>query len=115
REIDLVEEVARIHGYDKIPEDVSVPMVASHRTDRDRIDAKVRQVRPAGGFAEALTASVVPKQWSAAFSPWTDAEPLVANTPLLEGADRLRRSLIPTPLDARPSKQTPRQSPTDVF
>ena len=28
REIDLVEEVARIHGYDKIPEDVSVPMAA---------------------------------------------------------------------------------------
>ncbi len=35
REIDLVEEVARIHGYDKIPEDVSVPMGAeSSHADR---------------------------------------------------------------------------------
>jgi len=101
REIDLIEEVARVHGYDKIPEDASVPMVASHKSDAERVLAKVRQVMNAGGFDEALTASVVPERWSAAFSPWTDAEPLVANTPLLEGADRLRRSLVPSLLDVR--------------
>ena len=101
REIDLVEEVARIHGYDKIPEDVSVPMVASHRTDADRVLAKVRQVLTAGGFDEAMTASVVPERWSAAVSTWTSAAPLVANSPLLEGADRLRRSLVPSLLDVR--------------
>src|SRR5262245_15039648 len=44
REIDLVEEVARIHGYDAIPEDVNVPMAASHRTDCDRVLTKVREV-----------------------------------------------------------------------
>src|SRR5262245_24650857 len=101
REIDLVEEVARIHGYDKIPEDASVPMASSHRTDRDRVLAKVRQVLAAAGHDEAMTASVVPKRWSDSFSPWTAAEPLTANTPLLEGADRLRRSLIPSLLDVR--------------
>jgi phenylalanyl-tRNA synthetase beta chain len=101
REIDLVEEVARIHGYDKIPEDASVPMVASHRTEADRVLAKVRQVLTAGGFDEAMTASVVPQKWSAAFSPWTSAEPLVANSPMLEEADHLRRSLVPSLLDVR--------------
>jgi phenylalanyl-tRNA synthetase beta chain len=101
REIDLVEEVARVHGYDKIPEDARVPMAASHKSDRDRVVAKVRQVMTAGGFDEAMTASVVPERWSAAFSPWTDAEALTANTSLLEGADRLRRSLVPSLLDAR--------------
>ena len=40
REIDLIEEVARIHGYDKIPEDVSVPMAASSRRRDDRVVAK---------------------------------------------------------------------------
>jgi len=101
REIDLIEEVARIHGYDKIPEDAQVPMAASHRTDHERVLAKVRQVMTAAGFDEALTASVVPEKWSAAFSPWSDASPLVASTPMLKGADRLRRSLIPSLLDAR--------------
>ena len=37
REIDLVEEVARIHGYDQIPEDVGVPMAPCHRSDEDRV------------------------------------------------------------------------------
>jgi phenylalanyl-tRNA synthetase beta chain len=48
-----------------------------------------------------MTASVVPEKWSDAFSPWTDAPPFVANIPMLEGADRLRRSLVPSLLDSR--------------
>jgi phenylalanyl-tRNA synthetase beta chain len=106
REIDLVEEVARIHGYDQIPEDVSVPMTASHRTDGDRLLSKVRHLMTAAGFDEAMTASVVPERWSAAFSPWTSAEPLVTSTPMLEGADRLRRSLVPSLLDVRRINQS---------
>lgn len=101
REIDLVEEVARIHGYDQIPEDAQVPMTASHRTDADRVLAKVRHTLTAAGFDEAYTASVVPEKWSAAFSPWTTAEPLIASTPMLKGADRARRSLVPSLLEAR--------------
>jgi phenylalanyl-tRNA synthetase beta chain len=101
REIDLIEEAARIYGYDKIPEDVSVPMVPSARTDEDRVAAKVRGVLTACGYDEALTISVVDEQLSAAFSPWTDAAPLALQMPILERADRLRRSLIPSLLKAR--------------
>lgn len=60
----------------------------------------------AAGCDEAVTASVVPEAWSAAFSPWTDAPPLVANTPMLEGADRLRRSLVPSLLDVRRTNES---------
>jgi phenylalanyl-tRNA synthetase beta chain len=101
REIDLVEEVARIHGYDRIPEDVGVPMAPSHRSDTDRVLDRVRRVLVSAGFDEALTASVVPAEWSEAFSPWSDAEPIVASTPMLKGADRLRRSVTPSLLEAR--------------
>lgn len=101
REIDLIEEVARIYGYDKIPEDVSVPMVPSARTDEDRVAAKVRGVLTACGYDEALTISVVDEQLSGAFSPWTDAAPLALQMPILERADRLRRSLVPSLLKAR--------------
>jgi phenylalanyl-tRNA synthetase beta chain len=62
---------------------------------------KVRQVLTASGHDEAMTASVIPEKWSVVFSPWTDVPPLVANTPMLEGADRLRRSLVPSLLDVR--------------
>jgi len=101
REIDLVEEVARIHGYDQIPEDVRVPMVASIRTREDRVLEKIRSVVAAAGFDEAMTLSVVDEKLSAALSPWTEAEPLRSLIPVLRGADRLRRSLIPSLLAAR--------------
>jgi phenylalanyl-tRNA synthetase beta chain len=101
REIDLIEEAARIYGYDKIPEDVSVPMAPSARTDQDRVLSKIRGVLTAAGFDEALTISVVEESLSAAFSPWTDAAPLSTQIPILERADKLRRSLVPSLLKAR--------------
>ena len=111
REIDLVEEVARIHGYDKIPEDVSVPMATSHRTRVDRVLARVRQVLCAAGYDEAMTLSVVEEPWSDAFSPWTATAPLVASTPVLRRADRLRRSLVPSLLGrARRTSRWPTRS-----
>lgn len=101
REIDLVEEAARIHGYDKIPEDIGVPMAPSHKSDHDRVLHKVRGVMTACGYDEALTTSVVSEVWSSAFSPWTNHAPLVANQPMLKGADRLRRSIVPSLLECR--------------
>ena len=101
REIDLIEEAARIYGYDKIPEDVSVPMSASARTEEDRVLAKVRSTLTACGFDEALTISVVDESLSSSFSPWTDAAPLATQMPILERADKLRRSLVPSLLKAR--------------
>lgn len=101
REIDLVEEVARVHGYDQIPEDVGVPMAPSHRTNDDRVLGKVRHVLTSAGFDEAVTASVVREELSSAFSPWVEGEAIVSNTPLLRGADRLRRSLVPSLLEVR--------------
>lgn len=101
REIDLIEEAARIYGYDKIPEDVGVPMAPSARTDEDRVLNKIRHVLTACGFDEALTISVVDDALSTSFSPWTDSAPLALQMPILERADKLRRSLVPSLLKAR--------------
>lgn len=115
REVDLIEEAARIHGYEAIPEDVGVPMTASHKTDQDRVLSKVRSVMTAAGFDEALTTSVVPEKWSAAFSPWTDKPPLVAAPPMLKGADQLRRSLVPSLLDARRHNESVGNEVAELF
>lgn len=115
REIDLVEEIGRIHGYDGIPEDVQVPMAASARSDADRVLNRVRHVLTACGYDEALTLSTVDEGWSAAFSPWTDAAPLVAQTPVLRRADRLRRSLAPSLLGARRTNETLANARIELF
>jgi phenylalanyl-tRNA synthetase beta chain len=115
REIDLIEEVARIHGYDKIPEDVRVPMARSARTDHDRGLEKVRQVLTALGYDEAMTISAVSEDWSAAYSPWSDAPPLRCSTPVLRGANFLRRSLVPSLLGARRINETLANEVIELF
>ncbi|MEX0936594.1 MAG: phenylalanine--tRNA ligase subunit beta [Pirellulales bacterium] len=115
REIDLVEEVARIHGYDKIPEDVRVPMVSSGRRREDRVLADVRAILVAAGMDEAMTISAVEEPWSEAFSPWSDRAALVCATPVLRRADRLRRSIVPSLLGARRGNEALSNPNIDLF
>ncbi|MGO9110033.1 MAG: phenylalanine--tRNA ligase subunit beta [Thermoguttaceae bacterium] len=106
REIDLIEEVARIHGYDKIPEDVSVPMAASSRPREDRVVGKIRTVLTAAGFDEAMTLSAVDAASARAVQAWTQSEPLRSQTPVIRGADYLRTSLVPSLLGVRRTNES---------
>ena len=115
REIDLVEEIGRIHGYDAIPEDESVPMVPSAKRREDRVLEKVRHVLTACGFDEAVTLSVIDRQTSESFSPWTDAAPLRSAAPVVRGADCLRRSLIPSLLAARRANESLGNQKIELF
>jgi phenylalanyl-tRNA synthetase beta chain len=115
REIDLVEEVGRIHGYDAVPEDVSVPMVPSARRREDRVLERIRHVLSAAGFDEAMTISLVDRQTAAAHSPWTDAEPLRSEMPIVRGADCLRRSLVPSLLGVRRANEALANAEIELF
>ncbi len=101
REIDLVEEVGRIYGYDSVPEDVVVPLSPSSRSKEETVLAKVRHALTALGYHEAMTISALTPEQSDSFSPWSDAKPLQPTEAVLKGADRLRRTLIPSLLAAR--------------
>ncbi len=115
REIDLIEEIGRIHGYDAIPEDVGVPMVPSARRREDRVLERVRHVLTAAGFDEAVTLSAVDEYLSTAISPWTDAEPLRTRIPVIRGADCLRRSLVPSLLDVQRTNESFANRETEFF
>ena len=115
REIDLIEEAARIHGYEHIPEDAAVPMAASHRSDADRVLATIRRVLTAAGFDEAMTTSVVTPELSATFSPWSQEEPLATNQPMLKGTDRIRRSLVPSLLECREANEARGNTTIELF
>ncbi|MFC1757945.1 phenylalanine--tRNA ligase subunit beta [Planctomycetota bacterium] len=106
REIDLIEELARINGYEKIPEDVGVPMAPSHRSNSDRVLGKVRHALTSTGFSEALTLSVTEDKMADIFSPWSDSPAIHSGTSMLKGADRLRRSLVPSILMARKTNES---------
>ena len=101
READLLEEVARIYGYDQIPEDVGVRMAPSHRTRRDVVLERVRRVLTAVGCDEALTLSTVEPEQVELHQPWTSEPPLVTSTPVLRRANALRQSVVPSLLGCR--------------
>ena len=106
REIDFIEEVARIHGYDKIPEDVSVPLTLAAVRPKDIALNRIRHVLSALGIDEALTPSIVVDALDECGSLWSDRPALAIETPLLEGAKLLRRGLIASLLSARSINQS---------
>jgi len=57
REIDLVEEIARHWGYDRIPESRSLPIAVSPPSRDERVRAIVGHVLTAAGYFEATTFS----------------------------------------------------------
>jgi phenylalanyl-tRNA synthetase beta chain len=125
REVDLIEEVGRIYGFDKVPDDALVPMAASHRPTADRVLDKVRSVMTSAGFDEAVTPSLVPKPWAEAYSPWSDIEPLKSSQPMLGvlekasqnigAVDLLRRSLVPSLLEVRRINEFRSNEDIDLF
>lgn len=115
REVDLIEEVARIHGYDKIPEDHPVPVVASSKRPFDVAVEKIRGVLVAGGISEAMTPSVVTDSTDAMISPWTERPALATHVAMLEGARKLRRSLLPSLLNSRAANWHAAGAAADLF
>ncbi|MCR9292877.1 MAG: phenylalanine--tRNA ligase subunit beta [bacterium] len=106
RECDLIEEVARMYGYEQIPEDVAVPIGVASPRAKDIALTHARTALSAYGVDEAMTPSVVSQALESWGSLWTDNPPLTVDTALLEGARSLRRSLIPSLLAARYNNQT---------
>jgi phenylalanyl-tRNA synthetase beta chain len=103
REIDLIEEIARVHGYDKIPVNVPIAVVPSSNSLADRTSDRIRETLTANGIYEAITMSFVSQEMC---SHWPlgpkRSEPLLK----VEHSSRrqenvLRQSLIPSLLQWR--------------
>lgn len=115
READLIEEVARIHGYEKIPEDAPIPVTPSSKRSFDTAVGSIRKILTAAGLTEAMTPSVVTKKLDSTLSPWTDLESLATETAMLKGSKQLRRSLIPSLLEGRAANWAAASIAADLF
>jgi phenylalanyl-tRNA synthetase beta chain len=95
REIDLIEEVARLRGYDGIPATLPRSTVVA-RDERDDRDERAREALVALGCTEAITYAFVGPDRIAALgaSDWR-ARPLRIANPLREEQSALRTSLVP--------------------
>ncbi|MFM9024551.1 MAG: phenylalanine--tRNA ligase subunit beta [Planctomycetaceae bacterium] len=115
REIDLVEEIARIEGYDRVPEDVAIAARPVEWSARETAIRRAGEVFVGAGLCEAMTRSVVGESLEAVSGPWGGAAPLVISPALVRGADRLRRSLLPSLLEARAGNAAAGVDDADLF
>jgi len=93
-EEDLVEEIARHHGYEKIP--VTLPRVFLFPEGRSESEKRLDRIRQGVrhcGFSEALNLSLVSEADNRAFGDASGGIQVL--NPLNESEDRLRFSLIP--------------------
>ncbi len=101
RESDLIEEVARIHGYEKIPEDVNVPLQLSEKTHHDRVVERVRDALIGAGIFEAITLSFISEDEFELFTPRHDFPMLRVDHSSRRHENIVRQSLIPSLLKCR--------------
>jgi phenylalanyl-tRNA synthetase beta chain len=92
REIDLIEEVARIYSYLKIPS--TLPSFAGGVVElpNARKQAALRSRLLALGFNESLSSTFIPQEDARFFAP---SEPVRIANPLSEEASYMRTSLVP--------------------
>ena len=112
-EEDLVEEVARVYGYEKIGEALPPSPVTGEYLTGDRRRRAARQVLSASGFNEAINISFIDESGAVAESGESRFEvvpdlpevvgggPFVTlSNPIIEGARLMRPTLLPGLLEA---------------
>ncbi|OIP93500.1 MAG: phenylalanine--tRNA ligase subunit beta [Syntrophobacterales bacterium CG_4_8_14_3_um_filter_58_8] len=62
REIDLIEEIVRLYGYDRVPPTLpAISVSAAGRTDeKRRTEARVREIMTGAGYTEVINYSFIP-------------------------------------------------------
>jgi len=92
REIDLIEEIARLHGYDKFANTLPAYSGAVVDTPEAKKDEKLRSSLLALGYNEAVSLTFISHQEAEQFS----AVPVIElENPLSEEASVMRTSLVP--------------------
>ncbi|MGH9351662.1 MAG: phenylalanine--tRNA ligase subunit beta, partial [Terriglobia bacterium] len=97
REVDLIEEVARHFGYDRLSARL---LPGPPRAERDHLREKelaLSQTLVSLGYREIITSSMVDPEEGKQFS---DATPITIENPLSQEASALRTTMIPSMINA---------------
>ncbi|MEO0880111.1 MAG: phenylalanine--tRNA ligase subunit beta, partial [Pseudomonadota bacterium] len=98
---DLVEEIARIVGFDHLPAETLRPRAAVETpklTDAQRRRAAARRALAARGLSEAVTWSFTDKKYAALFSAgenWLASQGLILANPISSDLGAMRPSILP--------------------
>ncbi|HEV3513070.1 MAG TPA: phenylalanine--tRNA ligase subunit beta [Candidatus Sulfotelmatobacter sp.] len=99
REIDVIEEIARLRGYDKFENTLPAYSGAVVELPHAPMDAAFRERALALGYNEALSLTFISHADAERFSSAQGAKVLELENPLSEEASVMRTSLVPGMLD----------------
>ncbi|MES2826344.1 MAG: phenylalanine--tRNA ligase subunit beta [Pseudomonadota bacterium] len=93
-EADLLEELARVYGYNHLPtRSLATPITIAERPEADLALSSVRNQLVARGYQEAITYSFIEPKISAMFEP--AIEPVILRNPISADMAAMRTSLFP--------------------
>ena len=91
REIDLIEEFARLYGYDRFSATLPAEAEVGELSEREYLLRRVRQAFRSAGLTELMQISLCPQ---------TSGVPVVITNPIAEEFSALRQQLLPGLVDA---------------
>ncbi len=112
REVDLVEEIGRALGYDRIPSRAQNDAIRADASLGASLEERVRDHLAAAGFSEAVNYAMIGPGEDDAFVPADSPSPLALRNPISEALRVLRRALLPGLL--RATDQNLRRGAADV-
>lgn len=113
-EADLIEEVARVHGYNELPKTRPVGrLVPAARPAPVQRSANIRQTLVNRGYHEAITYSFISPQAQAMFAP--GARTITLANPIADDMSEMRASLWPGLLQALAYNQNRQQGRVRFF
>lgn len=114
READLIEEVARIFGYDRIPTDAMIPVEIALPTTEERVLSTAADVLVGAGFCEAMTLTFATETVRNLFTPRQSPEVKVEHSSRKQ-ENILRPSVVPGLLVSRRENERRGQFDADLF
>jgi phenylalanyl-tRNA synthetase beta chain len=116
REIDLIEELARLYGYNHLPDVTRLAARIAPRSGRERVAGRLRSLLTALGYFETVSDSLVDPRLPA-LPVWTAAAPfkLDPSSVLREDHSVLRNCLLSSLLTIRKHNQDQRTGEARFF
>ena len=97
REIDLIEEVARIHGYHKFPMTLPPAVGGAEEPPHAREESEVRSVLRSLGYDETISYSFISEEEASTFGA---SQPVVIRNPVSQPWSVMRNTAVPSMLKA---------------
>jgi len=115
READLIEEVARVYGYNKIPTEQKIQIETVPVDARQKLTELIGKYLNGCGFYETINVSFIDVSVAELFTESTDRAHLAVKDVSRKSANLLRRSLLPSVLGVLKTNLNLGNTPCRVF